>query len=56
MVPVLGRVVEEGEQDFAVFRQTGNRLIVLGAIFVGEHVDRHLGCRAGRRAVNITKV
>src|SRR3954451_24634149 len=56
MVPVLGREVEEREQGFPVFRQTGNRLIVLGAVFVGGHVDRGLGCPTGRRAVNLTKV
>src|SRR4029077_15850609 len=56
MVPVLGREVEEREQGFPVFRQTGNRLIVLGDVFVGEHVDRGLGCRTGGRAVNLTKV
>jgi hypothetical protein len=29
---------------------------VLGAVFVGEHVDRGLGRRTGRRAANLTKV
>src|SRR4249920_2118562 len=56
MVPVLGREVEEGEQSFSIFRQAGNRLIVLGAVFVDEHVDRRLGCCAVRRAVDLTKV
>jgi hypothetical protein len=28
----------------------------LGAVFVGEHVDRRLGRRAGGRAVNLAKV
>ena len=56
MVPVLGREVEEGEQSFPVLRQTSHRLVVLGAIFVREHVDRHLGCCAGRHAVNLTEV
>src|SRR5271169_2324841 len=56
MVPVLGREVEEGEQSFSVLRQTGDGLVVLGAVFVGEHVDRRLGCCAGRRAVNLPKV
>src|SRR5579863_8817069 len=56
MVPVLGREVEEGEQSFPILRQANNRLVVLGAVFFGEHVDRRLGCRAGRRTVNLTKV
>src|SRR5271157_93936 len=56
MVPVLGGKVEEGEQSLPVLSQTSDRLLVLGAVFVGEHVDRRLGRRAGRRAVNFTKV
>src|SRR5260221_69699 len=56
MVPVLGGEVEEGEQRFPILRQAGDRLVVLGAVFVGEHVDRRLGRRAGRRAVNRAKV
>src|SRR5271166_5822138 len=56
MVPVLSREVEEGEQSVPVLRQTSNRLLVLGAVFVGKHVDRRLGRRTGRRAVNLTKV
>ena len=56
MVPVLGWEVEEGEQRFAILRQAGDRLVVLGAVFVGEHVDRSLGRRTGRRAVNLAKV
>ena len=56
MVPVLGGKVEEGEQSFPVFRQAGDRFVVLGAVFVGEHVDRRLGRRAGWRAVDFTKV
>src|SRR5436190_20824036 len=56
MIPVLGREVEEGEQSFPVLRQAGDRLVVLSTVFVGEHVDRHIGCRAGRCAVNLTKV
>ena len=31
-------------------------LSYLAAVFGGEHVDRDLGRRAGRRAVNLTKV
>ena len=53
MVPVL---VEKGEQSFPVFRQAGDRFLVLGAVFVGEHVDRRFGRRAGWRAVDFTKV
>src|SRR6266851_6392001 len=49
MVPVLGREVEEGEQSFPVLRQAGDRLVVLGAVLVGEHIHGRLGCRAGRR-------
>src|SRR3954466_6990290 len=56
MVPVLGREVEEGKQSVPVLRQADHRLVVFAAVFVGEHVDRGLGCRAGRRAVNLTKV
>src|SRR5271168_2285371 len=56
MVPVLGREVEEGEQSFPVLGQAGDRLVVLGAVLVGEHIDGRLGCRAGRRTVNFTKV
>src|SRR5271157_4097999 len=53
MVPVLGREVEEGKQGFPVLSQAGDRLLVFGAVFVGEHVD---GGRAGRRSVNLSKV
>src|SRR5215831_6721085 len=56
MVPVLGGEVEEGEQRFPIFGQAGDCLVVLGAVFVGEHVDRRLGRRAGRRAVYLAKV
>src|SRR5882672_2223333 len=56
MVPVLGRKVEEGEQSFPVLGQAGDRLVVLGAVLVGEHINGRLGCRAGRRTVNFTKV
>src|SRR5437870_13126754 len=56
MVPVLGREVEEGEQSFPVLGQAGDRLVVLGAVLVGEHINGRLGCRAGRRTVNFTKV
>src|SRR5262249_45020014 len=55
MVLVLGGEVEEGEQSFPILGQAGDCLIVLGAVFVGEHVDRRLGRRAGRRAVNLAK-
>ena len=56
MVPVLGGEVEESEQRFPVLGQTGDRLVVLGGVFVGEHIDRRLGRRAGRRAINLAKV
>ena len=56
MVPVLGWEVEEGEQRFPILRQASDRLVVLGAVFVGEHVDRGVGRRTGRRAVNLAKV
>src|ERR1700675_2416755 len=56
MVPVLGGKVEESEQRFPVLGQTGDRLVVLGVVFVGEHIDRRLGRGAGRRAVNLAKV
>ena len=37
---------------YVVGGQTGDRLVVLGIVFVSEHVDRCLGRRAGWRAVN----
>ena len=37
-------------------RQASDRLVVRGAVFVGEHVDRGRGRRTGRRAVNLAKV
>jgi hypothetical protein len=39
MVPVLGREVEQREQSLPLLCQAGDRLVVLGAIFDGEHVD-----------------
>src|SRR3979411_21512 len=56
MVPMLGGEVEEGKQSVPVLRQAVDRLVVLAAVFVGEHVDRSLSCRAGRRAVKLTKI
>src|SRR5450631_3859297 len=56
MVPVLGGEVEKGEQSISILGQAGDRLVVLGSVFVGEHVDRRLGGRAGRRSVNLSKV
>src|SRR5260370_11156653 len=56
MVPVPGGEVEESDERFPVLRQTGDRLVVLGVVFVGVHIDRRLGRRAGRRAVNLAKV
>src|SRR5271169_6804988 len=56
MVPVLSGEVEEGEQSVPILGQAGDRLVVLGAVFVGEHVDGGLSGRAGRRAVNLPKV
>ena len=56
MVPVLGGEVEEGEQSLPVLRQASDRLVVPGAVFVGEHVDRRRGRSAGRRAVNLAEV
>src|SRR5271155_4928041 len=56
MVPVLGWKVEECKESFSVLGQTGDRLLVLGAVFVGEHVDGGLGGRTGRRSVNLSKV
>ena len=43
VVPVLGGKIEEGEQGLAILGQAGDRLVVLGAVFVGEPVDRGLG-------------
>jgi hypothetical protein len=56
MVPVLGREVEEGEQSAPVLGQAGDRLLVLGTVFLGEHVDRGLRGCAGRRSVDLSKV
>src|ERR1700752_5420188 len=56
MVPVLSGEVKEGEQSIPILDQAGDRLVVLGAVFVGEQVDRGLGGRAGRRAVNLSKI
>ena len=51
VVPVLGGKVEEGEQGLAILGQAGNRPVVLGAVFVGEPVDRcRRICRASRRS------
>ena len=36
VVPVLGGKVEEGEQRLAILGQAGDRLVVLGAVLVGE--------------------
>src|SRR6201981_1635362 len=56
MIPVLGGKVEEGEQSVSVLSQACDRLLVFGAVFVGEHVDSDLGGRAGRRSINLSKV
>ena len=53
---MLGGEVEEGEQSFSVLGQAGDRLLISGSIFVGEHVDCRLGRRSGRRAVNLMNV
>jgi hypothetical protein len=37
---VLGGKIEEGEQGLAILRQAGDRLVVLGAVFVSEPVER----------------
>src|ERR1700722_16536853 len=56
MIPVFGWEVEEGEQSLPVLCQACDRLVVLGAVFVGEHVDGSLGGRAGRRSINLAKI
>jgi hypothetical protein len=38
MIQVLSGEVEEGEQSFSVLGQACDRLLVFGAVFVGEHV------------------
>lgn len=53
---VLGRKVEERKQSFPVLRQAGDGPLIVGAVFIVEHVDRPLGGRAGRRAANLPKV
>jgi hypothetical protein len=42
--------IREGKQSAPVLRQTGDRLVVLGVVFVGEHVDRRFVRHGGRRA------
>src|ERR1700754_4595598 len=56
MVPVLGREVEEGEQSVPILGQAGDRFLVLGTVFLGEHVDRGLRDCAGRCSINLSKV
>src|SRR5512147_1610347 len=56
MVPVLGGKIEEGKQGLAILCQAGDRLVVLGAVFVGEPVDRCLGRRACWRAADLAEV
>src|SRR6516225_6599067 len=56
MDPMLGREAKEGKYSFPVLGQAGDRLVVLGAVLVGEYINGRLGCRAGRRTVNFTKV
>src|SRR5450631_2510824 len=56
MIPVFGWEVEEGEQSLPVLCQAADRLVVLGAVFVGEHVDGSLSGRTGRRSINFAKV
>ena len=51
-----GGVGEEGEACRSLIGGTGDRLVVLGVVFVSEHIDRYLGRRAGWRAVNLAKV
>ena len=53
---MLGGEVEEGEQRLPILRQAADCLIVLGAVFVGEHIDRRLGRREGWRAAYLAKV
>jgi hypothetical protein len=43
-------------RTISILGQAGDRLLVLGAAFIGEHFDRRLGGRAGRRAINLPKV
>src|SRR3954449_11843777 len=56
MVPVLGREVEEGEHGVPILDHAGDCLVVLGAVFVSEHINSGFGIRAGRCAVNLAKV
>ena len=50
VVPVLGREVVERQQRVAVLDEAGDRLVILGAILVGERGHRGLGRGAiGRR-------
>jgi hypothetical protein len=53
VVSVLGGKVEECEQGLAILHQA---IVVPGAVFVGELIDRGLGCRACRCPVDLTEV
>jgi hypothetical protein len=44
------------QAERSVLGQAGDRFVVFAAVFVGEHVDSGLSCRASRCAVNLTKV
>lgn len=52
MIPVLGREVVEGQQRVAILGQAFDRAAVLGAVFLGEGIDRRFGGRAVRRPVD----
>lgn len=53
---MLGREVVEGEQRVAILGEAFDRPAVLGAVFLGEDVDRHFGGRPARRSVDLAQI
>lgn len=44
MIPVFGGEVVERQQRLAILCQAVDRLVVLRAVFLGEHIDRRFAC------------
>jgi hypothetical protein len=53
VIPMFGGEVVEGQQGVPVLGQTGDRLVVLGAVFFGEGVKRSR--RAPSRAKSVSR-
>src|SRR5256886_10104173 len=53
---MLGREIIERQQRVAVLGEAFNRPAVLGAVFLGEDVDRHFGGRPVRRPVDFAQI